>query len=377
MVEEITDYEILEIAVRELAIEHGLFTAEDHRRFTEWAESIGPINGSQLVAKAWTDPAFKALALKDGVKACKEGLGLDWAEPTGFGTPSDYTNSIVLEDTPTLHHVIVCTLCSCYPRPILGMSPEWYRTTNYRRRLVRWPREVLAEFGLILPPEVEIRVEALKPEVPLHGPSGQAWRHRELDRGATRGDRDAGLHDWGRPPSARQDSGRSPDPQSPPPCPKLAAPRGRGMKPTSDVEVSRVTLLERAYGAKARSGMSLRRVTASPIPIRRGKPAWPACASVSRSAALFLHSIGAKPRTSLQIPSIAKFLRPSVGCSRWSTPCSAAGSWQRKNSPAECARSGRGLSRPRIFRHRGSTLDGGRLASRSRPRFQTCCLLIR
>jgi thiocyanate hydrolase subunit gamma len=65
----------------------------------------------------------------------------------------------VLEDTPTLHHVIVCTLCSCYPRPILGMSPEWYRTTNYRRRLVRWPREVLTEFGLIVPPEVEIRVE--------------------------------------------------------------------------------------------------------------------------------------------------------------------------------------------------------------------------
>jgi hypothetical protein len=65
----------------------------------------------------------------------------------------------VLEDTPTLHHVIVCTLCSCYPRPLLGMSPEWYRSTNYRRRLVRWPREVLAEFGLILPPEVEIRIE--------------------------------------------------------------------------------------------------------------------------------------------------------------------------------------------------------------------------
>ncbi len=95
MVEEITDYEILEIAVRELAIERGLFTAEDHRRFTEWAESIGPINGSRLVAKAWTDPAFKARVLEDGVKACKE-LGLDWAEPTGFGTPSDYTNFIAL-----------------------------------------------------------------------------------------------------------------------------------------------------------------------------------------------------------------------------------------------------------------------------------------
>ena len=138
-VDEITDYEVLEIAVRELAIEHGLFTAEDHRKFTEWAESIGPAAGSRLVAKAWTDPAFKARLLKNGTEACKE-VGVDWAEPTGFGTPSDYTNFIVLEDTPTLHHVIVCTLCSCYPRPLLGMSPEWYRSTNYRRRLVRWPR---------------------------------------------------------------------------------------------------------------------------------------------------------------------------------------------------------------------------------------------
>src|SRR6266481_9615539 len=72
MVEEITDYEVLEIAVRELAIEHGLFTAEDHRKFTEWAESIGPSAGSRLVAKAWTDPGFKARLLEDGVKACKE-----------------------------------------------------------------------------------------------------------------------------------------------------------------------------------------------------------------------------------------------------------------------------------------------------------------
>ena len=146
MVEEITDYEVLEIAVRELAIEHGLFTAEEHRKFTEWAESVGPAAGSRLVAKAWTDPAFKARLLADGTEACKE-IGIDWAEPTGVGTPSDYTNFRVLEDTPTLHHVIVCTLCSCYPRPVLGMSPEWYRSTNYRRRLVRWPREVLTEFG--------------------------------------------------------------------------------------------------------------------------------------------------------------------------------------------------------------------------------------
>src|SRR6516165_6413154 len=86
MVEEITDFEVLEIAVREVAIEHGLFTAEDHRRFTEWAESVGPAAGSRLVAKSWVNPAFKARVLKDAVAACKE-IGIDWAEPTGFGTP--------------------------------------------------------------------------------------------------------------------------------------------------------------------------------------------------------------------------------------------------------------------------------------------------
>lgn len=157
-VDEITDFEVLEIAVRELCIERGLFTAEEHRRFTEFSESIGPSGGSRMVAKMWTDPAFKTRAMQDPVKACLE-IGIDWAQPTGFGTPSDYTHLTILEDTPTLHHVIVCTLCSCYPRPLLGHSPYWYRSTNYRRRLVRWPRQVLAEFGLIVPSEVEVRVE--------------------------------------------------------------------------------------------------------------------------------------------------------------------------------------------------------------------------
>jgi thiocyanate hydrolase gamma subunit len=158
MVEEVTDFEVLEIALRELAIEKGLFTAEDHRRYTEYFEQLGPAPGSRFVAKAWVDPDFKRLALEDGVAASRE-VGIDWLAPTGFGTPSDFTALHVLEDTPTLHHVIVCTLCSCYPRPLLGNSPEWYRTPNYRRRIVRWPRQVLGEFGLFLPDDVDIRVE--------------------------------------------------------------------------------------------------------------------------------------------------------------------------------------------------------------------------
>ncbi len=189
-VDEITDFEVLEIAVRELSIEHGLFTAEEHRRFTEWAESIGPAGGSRLVAKAWVDPEFKKRVLENATEACKE-IGVDWSEPTGFGTPSDYTHLYVLEDTPTLHHVIVCTLCSCYPRPLLGMSPEWYRTTNYRRRIVRWPRQVLAEFGLILPEEVEIRVEDSNQKcrfmvLPVRPEGTEGWSEEQLAEIVTR-----------------------------------------------------------------------------------------------------------------------------------------------------------------------------------------------
>ena len=189
-VDEISDYEILEIAVRELAIEHGLFTAEDHRRFTEWAENIGPAGGSRLVAKAWSDPAFKKRVMENATEACKE-IGIDWTEPTGFGTPSDYMNLRVLEDTPKLHHVIVCTLCSCYPRPLLGMSPEWYRSTNYRRRLVRWPREVLAELGLIVPPDVEVRVEDSNQKcrfmvMPMRPEGTDNWSEEQLAEIVTR-----------------------------------------------------------------------------------------------------------------------------------------------------------------------------------------------
>ena len=190
MVDEVSDFEVLEIAVRELAIEKGLFTAEDHRKFTEWAEQIGPTGGSRLVAKAWTDPAFKARALADGVAACRE-IGIAWREPTGSGTASDYMELHVLEDTPTLHHVIVCTLCSCYPRPLLGNSPYWYRSPNYRRRVVRWPRQVLTEFGLNLPPEVDIRVEDSNQKgrfmvLPVRPAGTEGWTEAQLAEIVTR-----------------------------------------------------------------------------------------------------------------------------------------------------------------------------------------------
>jgi thiocyanate hydrolase gamma subunit len=188
--DEVSEFDVLETAVRELAIEKGLFSADDHRRFLEWAQSIGPAAGSRMVAKAWLDPEFKQRLLADGTEASKE-VGIDWRDPTGSGTPSDYTYFYVLENTPEVHNVIVCTLCSCYPRPVLGMSPEWYRTPNYRRRVVRWPREVLAEFGLGLLPEVEVRVHDSNQKsrfmvLPMRPEGTEGWAEEELAAIVTR-----------------------------------------------------------------------------------------------------------------------------------------------------------------------------------------------
>ncbi|WP_433087215.1 thiocyanate hydrolase subunit gamma [Dactylosporangium sp. CA-052675] len=186
----ISEFEILELAVRSLAIEKGIFSAEDHRRFSEWADSRSPMYGSKMVAKAWVDPAYKERLLADGTEASKE-VGVDWLDPTGTGTPSDYTYFYVLENTPSLHNVIVCTLCSCYPRPVLGMSPDWYRTPNYRRRIVRQPREVLAEFGLVLPADVEIRVHDSNQKsrfmvMPMRPEGTEDWTEEQLAAIVTR-----------------------------------------------------------------------------------------------------------------------------------------------------------------------------------------------
>ncbi len=192
MVDEVSDFEILEMAVRELAIEKGLFSAEDHRRWIEYVHTLGPLPAARLAAKAWLDPDFKKLAVADGVKASLA-VGIDWINgpPTKFGTPSDYCSFRVLEDTPKVKHVVVCTLCSCYPRTILGQSPEWYRTPNYRRRLVRWPRQVLAEFGLQLGADVEIRVVDSNQKtrymvLPLRPIGTEGWSEQQLTEIVTR-----------------------------------------------------------------------------------------------------------------------------------------------------------------------------------------------
>ena len=141
-------YEIMETAVRELLVERQLFGPDEIRRQIEVLDSRNPALGAKVVARAWVDPAFKARLLADGRKACEE-LGISFY---------DDTQLIVLENTDKVHNLIVCTLCSCYPRPVLGLPPDWYKLKPYRSRAVSEPRAVLAEFGTIIPDDVEIRV---------------------------------------------------------------------------------------------------------------------------------------------------------------------------------------------------------------------------
>lgn len=113
-----------------------------------YEEKIGPKSGARVVAKAWTDPAFKTRLLANGLEACAD-LGLG-------GPETEYLH--VVENTPTVHNVIVCTLCSCYPWTILGLPPAWYKSSAYRSRMVREPRKLLAEMGLELGTETIIQV---------------------------------------------------------------------------------------------------------------------------------------------------------------------------------------------------------------------------
>jgi len=144
----LTHHRMLEIAVRELLIEKGILTADEVREAVERMDARGPHLGAKVVAKAWVDPAFKARLLQDGSAAVEE-AGVQMDQPTRL---------IVVENTPTVHNLVVCTLCSCYPRMVLGIPPDWYKSRAYRSRAVWEPRAVLAEFGTILPEDVSVRV---------------------------------------------------------------------------------------------------------------------------------------------------------------------------------------------------------------------------
>jgi nitrile hydratase alpha subunit len=140
-------YEVMILAMRDLLIEKGAVTAEQIRRGFEILDSWQPSRGAQVVARAWKDPAFKRGLLEDGNAAVAD-----------FGIKMGETKLIVVENTQTVQNVIVCTLCSCYPRALLGLPPDWYRSKSYRSRVVVDPRQVLRELGTELPDNVTIRV---------------------------------------------------------------------------------------------------------------------------------------------------------------------------------------------------------------------------
>jgi nitrile hydratase len=143
-------------ALEQLLTERGLVDPTVMDKFiTNYETNVGPLNGAKVVAKAWTDPEYRERLLTDGTAAIKE---------LGF-TGSQGEHIVVVENTATTHNVIVCTLCSCYPWPVLGLPPSWYKDPAYRARVVKEPRAVLAEMGLELADDVRITVRDSSSEV--------------------------------------------------------------------------------------------------------------------------------------------------------------------------------------------------------------------
>jgi nitrile hydratase subunit alpha len=147
--EPLTDVARRARALEELLTEKGIVSAEFIDQVVEtYAQDIGPMNGAKVVARAWVDPEYKQRLLADGTAAIAE---------LGIGGPEG-DHIVAVENTPDVHNVVVCSLCSCYPWPVLGLPPTWYKSPPYRSRMVREPRTVLAEMGCDVPDDVEIRV---------------------------------------------------------------------------------------------------------------------------------------------------------------------------------------------------------------------------
>ncbi len=173
-------FQLMEVSLRELLVEKGIVTDEQVRATVEDMRSRGAERGAKVVARAWTDPAFKSRLLADGTQACRE-LGLD--------VPA--LRLIAVENTPHVHNLIVCTLCSCYPRMLLGLPPDWYKSRNYRSRAVREPRAVLSEFGLELSQEIKIRVHDSTADMrylvlPMRPAGTEGWSEARLASIVTR-----------------------------------------------------------------------------------------------------------------------------------------------------------------------------------------------
>ena len=174
-------YEVLEEAVRSLLIEKGVLTAQEIANQVDLMDSRSPALGAKVVARAWVEPAFKKRLLKDTRAALAE-LGID------IGTLAEFRT---VENTPKVHNAVVCTLCSCYPKMLLGIPPAWYKSLAYRSRMVVDPRDVLREFGLELPDDVELRVHDSTADLrylvlPLRPEGTEGWSEEQLAEIVTR-----------------------------------------------------------------------------------------------------------------------------------------------------------------------------------------------
>ncbi len=179
-VNETGHYELMAEAIREILVEKGVVRAEDVRRNLEFLDSRDPADGARIIARAWTDPDFKRRLLEDGTATVEE---------MGF-TMGD-TELIVVENTADVHNVIVCTLCSCYPRTILGLPPDWYKSKSYRSRAVIEPRAVLREFGTEIPDSVGVRVHDSNADMrylvlPIRPDGTDGWSAEQLAELVTR-----------------------------------------------------------------------------------------------------------------------------------------------------------------------------------------------
>jgi len=173
-------FQLMEVSLRELLVEKGIVTEAQVAATIEDMRARSPERGARVVAHAWMNPGFRQKLLADGTKACEE-LGLD--------VPA--LRLVVVENTASVHNVIVCTLCSCYPRMLLGLPPEWYKSRNYRSRVVREPRAVLSEFGLHLNMETTIRVHDSTADMrylvlPMRPAGTEDWSEEQLAAIVTR-----------------------------------------------------------------------------------------------------------------------------------------------------------------------------------------------
>ena len=178
--DETARYPLMAEAIRQLMVEKGLVTADEIRAQVEFIDSRSPSLGAAIIARAWTDDEFKKRLLADGTAAAAE-----------FDIPMAGAELIVVENTNDVHNVIVCTLCSCYPRTILGMPPEWYKSKSYRRRTVVEPRAVLEEFGTELADDVAVRVHDSNADMrylvlPARPEGTEGWSAEQLAEIVTR-----------------------------------------------------------------------------------------------------------------------------------------------------------------------------------------------